>query len=170
MKQFKPIDPLTIKTDPRVIGGVVDDNKPNRTIYVLIDNSHALIAVCNYFTNLQTKESKWLTYQLEFPKAGLRWIVDTLTIKFVKSPEEGGLPGGVFHYEEVVDGEELAINRSMGLGTNDNRQSGYTLTTVDRKEDYGSPKDLSFTDALLFEHGFLKLIEDTAERVERGEL
>src|SRR5690554_2598440 len=171
VKQFEPIDPLTIKSDTRTVGHVVDENKPNRAIYVLIDDSYALLAVCNYFTSLRTKESEWLTYQLEFPKAGLRWIVDTLTIKFVKSPEEGGLPGGVYHYEEVVDGEELGIRRAMGLGTNENRQSGYTFLTLSRKEQGVSyPKDLSFTDTFLFDRGFLKLIEDTAKRIESGEL
>src|SRR5690554_4309199 len=171
MKQFEPIDPLTIKSDSRTVGHVVDENKPNRAIYVLIDDSYALLAVCNYFTSLRTKESEWLTYQLEFPKAGLRWIVDTLTIKFVKSPEEGGLPGGVYHYEEVVDGEELGIRRAMGLGTNENRQSGYTFKTLSRKpEGRTVPKSLSFTDTFLFDRGFLKLIEDTAKRIESGEL
>src|SRR5690554_2487298 len=171
MKQFEPIDPLTIKSDSRTVGHVVDENKPNRAIYVLIDDSYALLAVCNYFTNLRTKESEWLTYPLEFTKAGRRWIVDTFTIKFVKSSEEGGLAGGVYHYEEVVDGEELGISRDMGLGTNENRQSGYTFLTLSRKEDdIDYPKRLSFTDTFLFDRGFLKLIEDTAKRIENCEL
>ena len=171
MKQFEPIDPLIIKNDSRVVGYVVDDNKPNRTIYVLIDDSYALLAVCNYFTSLRTQESRWLTYQLEFPKAGLRWIVDTINNKFFKTPNEGGLPSGVYHYEEVINGEELGIRRSMGLGTNENRQSGYTFTTLSRREEIGtSAKELSFTDTFLFDRGFLKLIEDTAKRIESGEL
>src|SRR5690554_230581 len=171
MKQFKPIDPLTIKSDSRTVGHVVDENRPTRTIYVLIDDSYALLAVCDYFTNLRTKESEWLTYQLEFPKAGLRWIVDTINNKFFKTPDEGGLPGGVYHYEEVVDGEELGISRDMGLGTNENRQSGYTFLTLSRREEIGtSAKELSFTDTFLFDRGFLKLIEDTAKRIESGEL
>src|SRR5690554_6340736 len=171
MKQFEPIDPLTIKSDSRTVGHVVDENKPNRAIYVLIDDSYALLAVCNYFTSLRTKESEWLTYQLEFPKAGLRWIVDTINNKFFKTPDEGGLPSGVYHYEEVINGEELGINRSMNLGTNENRQSGYTFKTLSRREEIGtSAKELSFTDTFLFNRGFLKLIEDTAKRIESGEL
>jgi len=170
MKQFAPIDPLTIESDPRVVGSIENNTNIPGRMCLLIDGSHAIIFDYGYYTHPQTKESRWLTYQLEFPKAGLRWIVDALTIKFVKPPEEGGLPGGVFHYEEVVDGEELAINRAMGLGTNDNRQSGYIFKTLSRFDEYESVKNLSFTDAFLFDHGFLKLIEDTAERVERGEL
>ena len=173
MKQFAPINPLAIENDSRIVGKVIDHEATYRDeiYYIAIDSTHAIIANHSFYVHPQTKESRWLTYQLEFPKTGLRWIVDTLTIKFVKPPEEGGLPGGVFHYEEVIGGEELSIGRAMGLGTRDNRQSGYTLTTVSRKEEIGtSSKKLNFTDAFLFEHGFLKLIEDTAERVERGEL
>ena len=173
MKQFKPIDPLTIESDTRIFGKLINHEATyrDRIYYLAIDDTHAIIATHSYYTDPDTNESEWLTYQLEFPKAGLRWIVDTLTIKFVKSPEEGGLPGGVYHYEEVVDGEELGIRRAMGLGTNENRQSGYTLLTLSREEDdIDYPKRLSFTDTFLFDRGFLKLIEDTAKRIENGEL
>jgi len=173
MKQFEPIDPLTIESDTRIFGKLIDHEATYRDCiyYFAIDDTHAIIAAHSYYTDPDTNESEWLTYQLEFPKAGLRWIVDTLTIKFVKSPEEGGLPGGVYHYEEVVDGEELGIRRSMGLGTNENRQSGYTFLTLSRKdEQFDFTKKLSFTDTFLFNRGFLKLIEDTAKRIESGEL
>src|SRR5690554_4271742 len=102
MKQFEPIDPLTIESDTRIFGKLIDHEATYRDCiyYFAIDDTHAIIAAHSYYTDPDTNESEWLTYQLEFPKAGLRWIVDTLTIKFVKSPEEGGLPGGVYHYEE----------------------------------------------------------------------
>src|SRR5690554_6275893 len=173
MKQFEPIDPLTIERDTRIFGKLIDHEATYRDhiYYLAVDDTHAIIAIHSFYVHPQTKESRWLTYQLEFPKAGLRWIVDTLTIKFVKSPEEGGLPGGVYHYEEIVDGEELGIRRSMGLGTNENRQSGYTFLTLSREdEQFGYIKKLSFTDTFLFDRGFLKLIEDTAKRIENGEL
>jgi len=171
MKQFEPIDPLTIESDSRVVGSMVHDTNSLRTFYLLVDDTHALIASRRYYTNPNTNESRWLTYQLEFPKAGLRWIVDTINNKFFKTPAQGGLPSGVYHYEEVIDGEELGIDRAMGLGTNENRQSGYTFTTLSRKpEGRTVPKSLSFTDTFLFDRGFLKLIEDTAKRIESGEL
>jgi len=173
MKQFEPIDPLTIESDTRIFGKLIDHEATYRDCiyYFAIDDTHAIIAAHSYYTDPDTKESRWLTYQLEFPKAGLRWIVDTINNKFFKTPDEGGLPGGVYHYEEVVDGEELGIRRSMGLGTNENRQSGYTFTTLSRREEIGtSAKELSFTDTFLFDRGFLKLIEDTAKRIENGEL
>jgi len=173
MKQFAPIDPLNIENDPRIVGKIIDHEAAYRDniYYLAIDTSHAILAVHSYYTDPDTNESRWLTYQLEFPKAGLRWIVNTLTIKFVKPPDEGGLPSGVYHYEEVINGEELGINRSMNLGTNENRQSGYTFKTLSRREEIGtSAKELSFTDTFLFNRGFLKLIEDTAKRIESGEL
>src|SRR5690554_3931953 len=171
MKQFEPIDPLTIKSNPNLIGSITSDLDPSDTYYLLIIDTYAVLFDSGLYTNPNTKESRWLTYQLEFPKAGLRWIVDTINNKFFKTPDEGGLPGGVYHYEEVVDGEELGIRRSMGLGTNENRQSGYTFLTLSREdEQFGYIKKLSFTDTFLFDRGFLKLIEDTAKRIENGEL
>jgi len=173
MKQFEPIDPLTIEQDSRIVGRLIIRGSfdRDRIYYLAVDDTHAIIATHSYYTDPDTKESRWLTYQLEFPKAGLRWIVDTINNKFFKTPDEGGLPGGVYHYEEVVDGEELGISRDMGLGTNENRQSGYTFLTLSRKEEGVSySKELSFTDTFLFDRGFLKLIEDTAKRIESGEL
>jgi len=173
MKQFEPIDPLAIESDTRIFGKLVDHEATYRDeiYYLAVDDTHAIIANHSFYVHPQTKESRWLTYQLEFPKAGLRWIVDTINNKFFKTPDEGGLPGGVYHYEEVVDGEELGISRDMGLGTNENRQSGYTFLTLSRREEIGtSAKELSFTDTFLFDRGFLKLIEDTAKRIESGEL
>lgn len=173
MKQFEPIDPLTIESDTRIFGKLVDHEATYRDeiYYLAVDDTHAIIANHSFYVHPQTKESRWLTYQLEFPKAGLRWIVDTINNKFFKTPDEGGLPGGVYHYEEIVDGEELGIRRAMGLGTNENRQSGYTFLTLSREdEQFGYIKKLNFTDTFLFDRGFLKLIEDTAKRIENGEL
>ena len=171
MKQFKPIDPLSIKSNPNLIGSLPGDTDPSDTYCLLVIDTHAIIFDYGLYTDPNTNESEWLTYQLEFPKAGLRWIVDTINNKFFKTPDEGGLPSGVYHYEEVINGEELSINRSMNLGTNENRQSGYTFKTLSRKpEGRTVPRSLSFTDTFLFDRGFLKLIEDTAKRIENGEL
>jgi len=171
MKQFEPIDPLSIKSNPNLIGSLPGDTDPSDTYCLLVIDTHAIIFDYGLYNDPDTNESRWLTYQLEFPKAGLRWIVDTFKNKFFKTPAQGGLPSGVYHYEEIIDGEELGIDRAMGLGTNENRQSGYTFTTLSRKpEGRTVPKSLSFTDTFLFDRGFLKLIEDTAKRIESGEL
>src|SRR5690554_7296538 len=86
MKQFKPIDPLTIESDTRIFGKLVDHEAAYRDniYYLAVDDTHAIIATHSYYTDPDTNESEWLTYQLEFPKAGLRWIVDTINNKFFK--------------------------------------------------------------------------------------
>jgi len=171
MKNFSDIDPLTIQQNPYVVGSLVDNRKPQRTIYLLIIEDYALIAVCNWFTDGETGESEWLTYQLEMPKSGIPWIVNTLENKFFKLSHEGGLPADVRHYEEVVDGEELGISRAMSLGSGENREAGYTIKTISRPEPgERMGKYLNFTDSFLFEHGFFDLLKSTAEKIKNGTL
>ena len=171
MKTFDNIDPLTIKNSPSVVGSLVDRSEINATYYLIIDNNYALIAVCDWFTNLRTKESKWLTDQLEMPKLGIPWIVDTLENKFLKLSHEGGLPADVRHYEEVVEGEKLGISRAMNLGSSDHREAGYNFITMSRSEPGMTiGKELSFSDSFLFQHGFFDLLKRTADKIRRGEL
>src|SRR5690554_3410492 len=96
MKQFKPIDPLTIESDTRIFGKLINHEATyrDRTYYLAIDDTHAIIATHSYYTNPNTKESRWLTYQLEFPKAGLRWIVIQSTISSSKHPMKVAYPVG----------------------------------------------------------------------------
>jgi hypothetical protein len=169
MKTFKTIDPLTIKQHPDVVGSIVRYDKPEQTFYILLQDEYILIAVCDYFTNKRTKVSEWLTYQLEMPKAGLPWIVSTIENKFFKLSHEGGLPKDVFHYAEVVDGEKLMIGRPMYLGTRENPEAGYEISTNSRKEGR-TPKSLNFTDSFLFEHGLFDLFKDIAKKIDTDEI
>lgn len=169
MKKFAEIDSINIKKNPFVVGSAVNPNKPEYTIYLLIKDDYLFIVDCGYFTNKRTKVSKWLTYQLEMPKAGLPWIVNTIENKFFKLSHEGGLPKDVYHYAEVVDGEKLMIGRPMFLGTRENPEAGYRISTNSRKE-YDTPKSLNFTDSFLFEHGLFDLFKDVAQKIESGEL
>ena len=169
MKIFSEIDPHAIQQNPAVVGSVQDNRKPQRTIYLLVVEDYALIAVCNWFTNKKTKQSKWITYQLEMPKSGLPWIVSTLENKFLKLSHEGGLPADVRHYEEIIDGEKLGISRAMSLGNKDHREPGYNFITLSRPEPGTTiGKELSFTDSFLFEHGFFNLMKTTAEKIQTG--
>ena len=166
MKQFPDIDPLTIKQDPNLVASLADDRKPNKTWYFLIIDDYMLIANATYFTDKLTKESEWLHYQIEFPKQGLLWYLDTIRNKFFKTEAEGGLPKGEIGASEVINGEELAIVRAMNA--DGNRGGGYTFVTVDRKD--GLPKSYTFTDALLFEHGLMDLLDDIATKIKTGVL
>jgi hypothetical protein len=169
MKTFAEIDSLNIEKNSFVVGKAVDPNKPKDTIYLLIDDDYLFIVDCGYFTNKRTKVSKWLTYQLEMPKAGLPWIVKTIENKFFKLSHEGGLPKGVYHYAEYVDGEKLMIDRPMYLGTKENPEAGYEISTNSRKEGR-TPKSLNFTDSFLFEYGLFDLFKGVAQKIESGEL
>jgi len=170
MKTFAEIDPLTIKQHPDVVGSIVRYDKPEQTFYILLQDEYILIAVCDYFTNKRTKVSKWLTAQLEMPKAGLPWIVKTIENKFFKLSHEGGLPKGVFQYSEFVEGEELGIDRLMGLGTKENSEAGYEISTHSRLDEDDMSHYLNFTDSFLFDHGLLDLFKEVAQKIDSGEL
>ncbi len=127
MRQFDPIDPLTIDRNPMVVARQPDERKPTKAFYILIIDQYAVIATCNYFTNKRTEKSKWLTWQLEMPKFGIPWIINTLENKFFKLSQEGGLPKGVYHHKEEVDGEVLTLGRAASAGGDG--VPGYTLPT-----------------------------------------
>ena len=116
MRQFPEIDPLTIKQHPNLVAALTDDRDPNITFYFLIIDDYMLIADTTYFTNKRTGESKWLHYQIEFPKQGLLWYLDSLRTKFFKTEAKGGLAKGKFYDKAVIDGEELKLARCFGLG------------------------------------------------------
>ena len=171
MKTFQKIDPLSIANNSSVVADMVDNCEGTIHYYILLDQGYIIIAVCEWFTNKKTKQSKWITYQLEMPKSGLPWVVSTLENKFLKLSHEGGLPAEVRHYEEIVGGEKLGVSRAMNLGSKDYRESGYNILTLSRPE-AGTTigKELSFTDSFLFEHGFFDLLKTTAEKISKGEL
>ena len=90
MRHFNDIDPLTVAQDPRVVASIQDDIEPTVTYYFLIDGDHMIVSN----TNWKERKQKWLHYQIEFPKRGLLWYLDTLEHKFFKTEAEGGLPKG----------------------------------------------------------------------------
>ncbi|MFH4742267.1 hypothetical protein [Vibrio diabolicus] len=90
MKQFKDIDPLTVSLDPNLIATVPDDEEATKNFYFLLIDNYIILATAKYFTNKRTGKSKWLHYQIEFPKNGLRWFLDTLEDKFLKPQRKAG--------------------------------------------------------------------------------
>lgn len=167
MRFFDEIDPLTIEQSPNLVAKLPDKRRPKRTWFFLIDGNHMIIAITNYFTNLRTKESKWLHYQIEFPKKGLLWYLDTLQNKFFKTEAEGGLPKGTFHDIEEIDGERLKLGRAFNADSNGG--GGYSFVTLDRKED-GFAKKITFTDEVLFNGGLIEILQDIAEKIKDGRL
>jgi len=171
MRQFESIDPENIGNDPRVVSQIVNPEDPEQTYYLLIDGDYAILARARYWEDPTEGpnrwKSEWLHYQLEFPKPGLPWLVDTIENKFFKLAKEGGLPAGVFHFTESVEGERLKVQRCFGL--NNRRETGYAFATIDRR-DPNISKEFSFTDTALFELGLFAWFKDNADRVRRGEL
>ncbi|HFQ5281320.1 TPA: hypothetical protein ACGUON_004557 [Vibrio vulnificus] len=171
MKQFKDIDPLTVAQDPNLIATVPDDEEATKNYYFLLIDNYIILATAKYFTNKRTGKSKWLHYQIEFPKHGLRWFLDTLEGKFFKTAAEGGLPKGKFNDEGIVDGERLKLRRAFNADGEGEGGGGYAFITLDRKEPESVwSKSYTFTDSLLFEHGMIDTMKEIAKKIDLGQL
>lgn len=168
MRQFAEIDPLTVAQDPRVVASIRDDRNEYKTYYFLIDQDYMIITNATYFTNKRTGESKWLHYQIEFPKRGLQWFLDTLEFGFFRTEAEGGIPKGQFHDKTEIDGERIKLGRAFNA--DGNRGGGYSFVTLDRKETYGLAKEYTFTDVFLFEHGLIQVLQEIAAKIKAGQL
>ncbi len=169
MRQFKDIDPLTVAKHPNLIATVPDDEETTKNFYFLLIDDYIILATAKYFTNKITGRSKWLHYQIEFPKHGLRWFLDTLEGKFFKTAAEGGLRKGKFNDEGIVDGERLKLRRAFNADCEGG--GGYAFITLDRKEPKSVwSKSYTFTDALLFEHGMIDTMKDIANKIDSGQL
>ncbi|MEF1261096.1 hypothetical protein QTO16_19570 [Vibrio harveyi] len=168
MKQFKEINPLTVAQDPNLIATVPDDEETTKNFYFLLVDDYIILATAKYFTDKLDGESEWLHYQIEFPKYGLRWFLDTLEGKFFKTEAEGGLPKGTFNDEGLVDGERLKLRRAFNA---DGNGGGYAFITLDRKEPESVwSKSYTFTDSLLFEHGMIDTMKLIAKKIDLGKL
>ncbi|ELA9866680.1 hypothetical protein [Vibrio vulnificus] len=169
MKQFKEINPLTVAQDPNLIATVPDDEETTKNFYFLLVDDYIILATAKYFTDKLDGESEWLHYQIEFPKYGLRWFLDTLEGKFFKTEAEGGLPKGTFNDEGLVDGERLKLRRAFNADGNGG--GGYAFITLDRFPDRRKVcKSYTFTDSLLFEHGMIDTMKEIAKKIDLGQL
>ena len=84
MKQFNEIDPLTVATHPNLVATLPDATDAGNTLYFLLIDDYIILADAQYFTDKLDGESEWLYYQIEFPKRGLRWFLDTLEGSFLR--------------------------------------------------------------------------------------
>ncbi len=167
MKPFEPIDPLTVADHPNLVASIADDRDENITYYFLMIDDYLILSDAIYFTNKVTGVSKWLHYQIEFPKQGLQWFLDALENQFFQTEAEGGLPRGVFNCEGEVGGERLKLRRAFDVGG----ECGYAFITLDRKnENSVMSRSYTFTDTFLFENGMIDLMKEIAAKIQRGEL
>jgi len=161
MRQFDEIDPFTIEQHPDLIAKLPDDRNSNKTWYLLVIDDYIVIANATY----KERKQKWLHYQIEFPKEGLQWFLDTMQNKFFKTEAEGGLPKGKFHDKTTVKGERIKLGRAFNA--DGNRGGGFYFATLDRR-DIGLAKEYTFTDQLLFKHGMLQMFQDVAAKIASG--
>lgn len=114
-------------------------------------------------------ETELLTSQFEMPLSGVRWFINAIEQKFFKSPEEGGLPADKISFEEVVDGEDLHIIRSMHAGC---QHPGYKITNSSRRRHLSSDdlQTLAMADPWLFKGGLMDFLKEIADRYEQGTL
>lgn len=142
-------------------------NKMPYTFFVY--GNHFIIMSESMWTNPKTGVVRHLFGQEEFPLATARWVVTGIEDKFVKGPDEGGLPSGVFKNKQEVDGETLYLVRGACIGGP--TMPGYKLVNLSRGN-HMHPKyhqEFPMGDDFLFDYGLLDCWRDLAERHERGE-
>jgi hypothetical protein len=167
MKQFKNINPSELDNDSRCIFRFVEYVESiarERFFYLLLDGD-LLIWARKGIRQIDNQISISGYTEIEFPKTGLSWFIDTIENKFLKTESEGGLKREKFSYEEEVEGERLCISRMFGT-------SGYAFRNYSRKDYvttlYDSPQQASFSDELLFEKGLFAQLKTIAEKLTRG--
>ncbi len=162
MREFDSIDPQTVANDPRMVASTINPDNAKKTFYLLIDEDYAILAMVGYSDYFK----KWQHYQLEFPKQGLPWFVDTIEQKFFAHSNDGGLPASKFHVTEKFGEERLKVQRCFGL--KNRRETGFDFTTVDRRDPKIS-KAYAFTDEALFEQGLFDWFKANAEKIRHGQ-
>ena len=94
--------------------------------------------------------------------------VDAIEIKFFKPPAQGGLPADKFHDCEIIEGEELCVNRSVNSGGEG--IGGYRLVNLSRRG-YISETDVQvfgMPDPFLFNHGLMDFLKDLGAKISKG--
>jgi hypothetical protein len=168
--KFELIDPDKLDKGYVLLKKMDDPIFKDDELFFIKKEKHLIIYSREFFTNLKTKITELLADQIEIPLPAIRWIIDTIEIKFFKPPGQGGLPAEQFHWCEIIEGEELCIMRAFdptGEGL-----PGYDLVNLNR---YGyisdtSNQEFSFFDNFLFEHGLMNFLKEIAGKYERGEL
>ena len=104
-------------------------------------------------------------FQTEFPLGAAQWFVKNVEEKLWRSAAEGGLPSGVNHIEEEVDGEKLKLRRTMGAGGPG--QKGFYFINLSRpsiRHDDKNRQEIIVSDALLKEGGLMDILKGIAAK------
>ena len=158
MKDISKIDPETTHSHPGLLASYTHPDKQTKFYHIFLIDTHIVIMSASDYTSPEG-DRKLLSYQIEFPKAGLAWFIESVK-RFFLSEEEGGIPHGKMSVKTCIDGEHLQVFRAANADHAGG--GGYALITLDRKE-HTLGKKLVFRDDYLFEFGLMDLLTDIAE-------
>ena len=135
-------------------------NNPSYFYFFIKAKAH-LIIISHVDRALNNGEKLVFSYQLEIPKAGLHYFIDSVN-RFFLHEDQGGVPFGKMSVHDIIDGETLQVFRAQSA---DQYGGGYALITQDREEDE-IPQKIIFSDHELFECGLMDVLKDIAKELE----
>ena len=158
MIEFEKLDVNNIPSAFSLMGKHQRENL--NTYFFIRSESHLIIIehLDNFYPN---GERRIFSYQLEIPKAGLKYFIDSVG-RFFLHEDEGGVPFGKMSVYDAIDGETIQIFRAHSA---DQYGGGYALMTLDRRIGRVS-KQLIFSDHELFECGLMDVLKDIAKELE----
>ena len=128
--------------------------------YYFISTKTHLIIIDHIDLPLKSGKRLVNSYQLEIPKAGLNYFIDSVS-RFFLHEDEGGVPFGKMSVHDAIDGETIQVFRAHSA---DQYGGGYALITLDREEDE-IPQKLIFSDHELFECGLMDVLKEIAKEL-----
>lgn len=106
--------------------------------------------------------------QYEFPIKSIRWICETLENKFLKPPEEGGLPQSVRRLDTYTENENIGINASANCCAE--FQPGYDIWNASRNSYLSGAQGQTWPvpSYLLTQNGLQDKLKKIADDHEKG--
>ena len=170
IEKFNLIDLDNLAPDMRLLKQFDNPCFKGSKEFFIAKGRQIIIYSQEWFTYKDTGGKKLLADQIEIPAQAIQWIVDTIEIKFFKPPAQGGLPVDKFHHCEIIEDEELCINRSVSSGGEG--IGGYRLVNLSRRS-YISETDIqefAMPDPFLFDYGLMDFLKDLGMKISRGEV
>jgi len=167
-KKFSLINPDNLVPDTTFLRRFDHPLFKGKEIDFFKKNNHIIIYNQEWFTWKTTGVTELLADQIEIPAPAIQWIVDTIEIKFFKSPAQGGLQIDKFHHIEKIEGEELMIARGVSIGGEN--IGGYELINLSRNSYIltTSKQEFAMPDPFLFEHGLMDFLKDLGAKISEG--
>ena len=170
IEKFNLIEPDNLAPGMRFLKQFDNPCFKGQEIFFYKSRNHIFIYRQELFTWKSRGVTELIANQIEIPALAIQWIVDTIEIKFFKPPAQGGLPVDKFHHCEVIEDEELCINRSVSSGGEG--IGGYRLVNLSRRS-YISETDIqefAMPDPFLFNYGLMDFLKDLGAKISRGEV